>query len=79
MRWARRDLHDALLAAGVAAPPVPSMRNYLASHRAQYGDAGAGFLPQSVASHNKPKLQEILRILARGAQSLEAGSPTRSW
>eukprot|EP00969_Alexandrium_andersonii_P172602 7630057-Alexandrium_andersonii.AAC.1 len=53
MRWAHRDLHDSLLAAGVAVPPVPSMRNYLASLHAQYGDADAGFLPQSLASHQK--------------------------
>ena len=43
MKWGHRDLHDALLAASVAVPSVPSMRDYLASLRAQYGTADTGF------------------------------------
>ena len=31
----------------------------------QYGNADAGFLPQSFKSHTKDKLQRILRILGR--------------
>ena len=70
MRWTHRDLHDALLAAGVAVPPSPSMRNYLSCLHAQYGDADTGFLPQSFSTHAIAKLKEILRILARGGAKL---------
>ena len=47
MKWTHRELHDALLVAGVAAPSVPSMRNYFAALHSQYGNADTGFLPQS--------------------------------
>ena len=46
-------------------PSVPSIRNYVAALHAQYGNADAGFLPQSFKSHTKDKLQRILRILGR--------------
>ena len=75
MKWAHRDIHDAFLAAGVAVPSVPSMRNYLASLRALYGDADTGFLPRSFSSHNKTNVQYILRILARGGAKL-GGRPS---
>ena len=73
MRWAHRDLHDALLAAGVAVPPAPSMRNYLASLRAQHGDADAGFLPQSFSSHKKQTCKRSFGNLREEVRSLEAG------
>ena len=44
---------------------VPSIRNYVSTLHAQYGNADAGFLPQSFRSHTKDKLQRILRILGR--------------
>ena len=47
LKWTHRELHDALLVAGVAVPSVPSIRNYVATLHAQYGNADAGFLPQS--------------------------------
>ena len=65
LKWTHRELHDALLVAGVAVPSVPSIRNYVAALHAQYGNADAGFLPQSFKSHTKDKLQRILRILGR--------------
>ena len=55
LKGTHRILHDALLAAGVAVPSVPSIRNYVATLRAQYGNADAGFLPQSFRSHTKDK------------------------
>ena len=73
MRWAHRDLHDALLAAGVAVPPAPSMRNYLASLCAQHGDAYPGFLPQSFSSHKKQKCRRSSGYLREEERSLEAG------
>ena len=65
LKWTHRELHDALLVAGIATPSVPSIRNYMAALYAQYGNADAGFLPQSFKSHTKDKLQRILRILGR--------------
>merc|ERR1711994_305817 len=65
MKWKHKELHDALLVAGVSVPAVPSMRNYFAALHAQYGNADTGFLPQSFRSHKKEKLKEILRIFAR--------------
>ena len=70
MRWSHKELHDALLAAEVAVPAVPSMRNYFAALHAQYGDVDTGFLPQSFHSHTKAKLKDILRIFARTGTSL---------
>ena len=51
LKWTHRELHDALLTAGVSVPSVPSMRNYIAALHAQYGNADTGFLPQSFHSH----------------------------
>ena len=65
LKWTHRELHDAVLAAGVAVPSIPCIRNYIAVLYAQYGNADAGFLPQSFKSHSKDKLQRILRILGR--------------
>jgi len=65
MKWKHKELHDALLVAGVSVPVVPSMRKYFAALHAQYGNADTGFLPQSFRSHKKEKLKEILRIFAR--------------
>ena len=65
LKWAHRELHDALLVAGVAVPPTPSIRNYFPALFAQYRNVDAGFLPQSFKTHTKAKLQNILRILSR--------------
>ena len=46
-------------------PSVPSIRNYVSALHAQYGNADAGFLPQSFRSHTTDKLHRILRILGR--------------
>ena len=70
LKWTHRELHDALLTAGVSVPSVPSLRNYIAALHAQYGDADTGFLPQSFHSHTKKKIQEILRILGRTGTKL---------
>ena len=70
MKWTHRELHDALLVAGVSVPVVPSMRNYFVALHAQYGDADTGFLPQSFHSHTKIRLQGILRIFARTGTKL---------
>ena len=65
LKWTHRELHDALLVAGIAVPSVPSIRNYIAALYAQYGSADAGFFPQSFKSHTTDKRQRILRILGR--------------
>ena len=70
MKWSHKELHDALLSAGVAVPLVPSMPNYVAALHAQYGDADTGFMPQSFHSHSKAKLREILKILSRNGAKL---------
>ena len=70
LKWTHRELHDALLTAGVSVPSVPSLRNYIAALHAQYGDADTVFLPQSFHSHTKKKIQEILRILGRTGTKL---------
>ena len=61
MKLTHKELHYALLVAGVSVPAVPSMRNYFAALHAQYGNADIGFLPQSFQSHKKEKLKEICR------------------
>ena len=53
LKWTHRELHDALLTAGVTVPSVPSTRNYIAALHAQYGDSETGFLSQSFHSHTK--------------------------
>ena len=69
MKWAHRALHAALLIAGVDVPPVPSMQNYFASLYAQFGNAGAGFLP-SLSTVTKQNLQGALRVLGRTVAKL---------
>ena len=46
------------------------MVTYISALHAQYGNSDMGFLPQSVHSHTKQKLQEILRILGRTGTKL---------
>ena len=65
LKWTHRELHDALLAAGLSIPAKPSLVNYFTTLRLQFGDAQTGFLPQSYQSHTKKRIQDILRILAR--------------
>ena len=80
-KLSHRELHDALLAAGVAVPLVPSMPNYVATLHAQYGDADTGFMPQSFHSHAKVRLQKLLKILSRAGAKL-GGKPSewpQSW
>ena len=59
LKWTHRELHDALLTAGVSVPSVPSMRNYIAALHAQYGDSDTGFLPQSFHSHTKKRFETL--------------------
>ena len=56
LKWTHRELHDALLTAGISVPSAPSMRNYIAALHAQYGNADTGFLQQSFQSHTKQKI-----------------------
>ena len=70
LKWTHRELHDALVTAGVSVPLVPSMRNAVAALNAQYGDSDAGFLPQSFQSYTTENLRDILRILSRTGTKL---------
>ena len=65
LKWSHRELHDALLAAGLVVPVRPSLVNYFTTLRLQFGDSQTGFLPQSFQSHTKKRMQEILKILGR--------------
>ena len=70
LKWTHRELHDALVTAGVSVPSAPSMRNYIAALHAQYSNADTDFLPQSFHRHTKEKLKDILRILGRTGTNL---------
>ena len=50
MKWTNRELHDAVLTAGMSVPAIPSMLHYYAALLVQYGDKDAGFLPQNKQS-----------------------------
>ena len=65
LKWTHRELHDAVVVAGVAVPLIPSIRNYIAVLHAQFGHADTGFLPQSFHTHKKQTLVKILTILGR--------------
>ena len=58
LKWTHRELHDALLVAGVAVPPIPSIRIYESALYAQYGDADAGFLPQAFNTPHQRQAEE---------------------
>ena len=62
LKWTHRELHDALVTAGMSIPLRPSLANYFAALRVQFADPQAGFLPQCFHSHTKKKMQDILRI-----------------
>ena len=70
LKWTHRELHDALIIAGLSAPGSPSFANYLTTLHAQFGDADNGFLPQCFQSHTKARIQEILRCLSRTGAKL---------
>ena len=65
LKWTSKELHDAVVIAGMSAPATPSMCNYFTSLYQQFGDAKAGFLPQNRQSHTKTRIQDILRCLCR--------------
>ena len=65
LKWTTKELHDAIVIAGISAPDTPSMFNYFSSLYQQFGDEKAGFLPQNVQSHTKRRFQDILRCLCR--------------
>ena len=65
LKWSHRELHDALLYAGLDTPTRPSMVNYFSTLHMQFGDSKVGFLPQALPSHTKSRIQDILRCLSR--------------
>ena len=65
LKWSHKELHDALVIAGMSAPKTPSMVNYLAALQHQFGDDKFGFLPQNWQGHSKHRIQEVLRCLRR--------------
>ena len=48
LKWTHRELHDALVTAGLDIPSRPSVVNYFNTLRLQFGDNQLGFLPQSI-------------------------------
>ncbi len=65
LKWSHKELHDALVSAGMSAPEPASMVHYLAALHHQFGDDKLGFLPQNWQSHSKRRIQEVLRCLRR--------------
>jgi hypothetical protein len=65
LKWTHKELHDAVVIAGISAPATLSMANYFAALHHQFGDDKLGFLPQNWQSHTKQRIQEVLRCLAR--------------
>ena len=65
LKWTHKELHDAVVIAGISAPETPSMFNYFAALHLQFGDDKSGFLPQNWQSHTKQRIQDVLRCLAR--------------
>ena len=71
LKWTHRELHDALLSAGLSAPVAqPSLVNYFNTLRLQFGDSKVGFLPQAAQSHTKARIQSVLRCLGRSGLKL---------
>ena len=64
-KWTVRELHDAALLSGLAAPTTPDLLSYFTLLSQQWGDAKAGFLPQHAKSHSKERLQKVLMCLSR--------------
>lgn len=66
LKWTHRELHDALLSAGLSVPVArPSLVNYFSTLRLQFSDSKVGFLPQACQSHSKARMQSVLRCLGR--------------
>ncbi len=54
LKWTHRELHDALLIAGLGVPSQPSLVNYFGVLHAQFGDSQTGFLLRPFAPTPKP-------------------------
>jgi hypothetical protein len=65
LKWTHKELHDAVVIAGISAPETPSMVNLFGALHSQFKDDKSGFLPQNWQSHTKTRIQEVLRCLAR--------------
>ena len=70
LKWTHRELHDALLSAGLNTPAQPSLVNYFNVLRLQFGNSKVGFLPQAAQSHTKTRIQSVLRCLGRSGLKL---------
>ena len=78
LHWEEKDLHDAVVLAGMAAPHTPSVLEYYKSLRQLYGASANAFLPQNAKTHTKARVIDVLRVLSRGGARLGglAGSKT---
>ena len=65
MKWTHRELHDALLFAGLAVPALPSLVNCFSVLYSQFGNAQVGFMPQAFLTHAKANVQQLLKCLSR--------------
>jgi hypothetical protein len=70
LKWTHRELHDAVLTAGLQIPTLPSLLTYFGALHSQYGDTQLGFLPQAFGSHKKQKIQDLLKCLSRTGAKL---------
>ena len=65
LKWTHKELHDAVVIAGLRAPEAPSLVNYFAALHHQFSDDKLGFLPQNFQSHTSKRIQDVLRCLSR--------------
>ena len=77
LKWTERELHDALLALGHAAPEWPSMLEYFKTLHHQLGDPTTASFAQNAKSHTKAHLKDVLQILARTGVKLGGLSGTK--
>jgi hypothetical protein len=77
LRWTEKELHDALVTAGIPAPQEPTLLEYHKVLHDCFGDSKKAFCPQNQRTHSKSRMEQILKILSRTSTNLGGTKGTK--
>ena len=71
LKWTHKDLHDAVLSAGIGVPTRPSLLNYFTALRLQFGDSKVGFFASGASEpYEKNGIRMFCNVLRGQVLSL---------
>ena len=70
LKWSQKELHDAMVTAGLASPANPSLLQYFHLLHKQFSKVAHAHMPRAAQSHKKSRYVAILKILSRTGAKL---------